>query len=85
MPQSEDRPKAKVILLKESGKYYTEELWEIPTKEEVLERGGNGGDSVGPFCMKYSKDFRRIGGIGPVYVEAQEPWGYPHLLVSNLD
>jgi hypothetical protein len=74
------RLKAKVILFKHSGKYYSEEEWEIPTKEEVIERGGMPGDSVGPFCMKYSKDYRHIGGDGPVLVITQEPWGYPHLL-----
>jgi hypothetical protein len=75
-----ERPKAKVILFKKGGKYYTEEEWEIPTREEVVERGGMGGDSVGPYCMKFSKDFRRIGGDGHVLVETQEPWGYPHLI-----
>lgn len=58
---------AKVILFKPSGKYYTEEKWEIPLI------------AWGPFDMVYSKDYRRIDN-GPVYVEAQEPWGYPHLL-----
>ena len=71
--------RAKVILFKESGKYYTCAEWKIPTVEEILERGGNWGDSIGPFCMKYSEDFRRVGGKGAVLVETQEPWGYPHL------
>ena len=31
----EDRPRAKVILFKPSGKYYTEEDWRIPTLEEA--------------------------------------------------
>lgn len=70
--------KAKVILFKESGKYYTEEEWEIPTEDEVLARFGNRGDSVIPYCMVYSLDAHTIG--GPVLVETQEPWGYPHLL-----
>lgn len=74
------RKKAKVILFKASGKYYTEEEWEIPTQEEVIERGGNPGDSVVPYCMQFSKDFRRIGGDGAVLIETQEPWGYPHLI-----
>lgn len=74
------RQKAKVILFKKGGKYYTEEEWEIPTPEEVLERGGMDGDSVGPYCMKFSKDFRRIGGDGHVLIVTQEPWGYPHLI-----
>lgn len=61
--------KAKVILFRETGKYYTEEEWEIPES------------AIGPHDMQYSKDFRRIDN-GPVLVETQEPWGYPHLLVS---
>lgn len=71
--------KARVILFKPSGKYYTEEEWEIPTREQVIQNGGMPGDSVGPYCMRHSKDFRRISG-GAVLVETQEPWGYPHLL-----
>lgn len=76
-----ERTRAKVLLFKPSGKFYLEEEWEVPTKEEVIERGGNAGDSVGPFCMKYSKDFRCIPD-GTVLVETQEPWGYPHLLFN---
>lgn len=60
-------PVAKVILFKDSGKYYTEEWWDIPA------------DAIGPHDMKRSKDFRRIGN-GAVLVEAQEPWGYPWLI-----
>ena len=56
----------KVILFKPSGKYYTEEEWRIPL------------DSIGPYDMDRSPDFRRIDG-GPVLVNAQEPWGFPHL------
>lgn len=59
--------KAKVVLFKRSGKYYTEEEWEVPERERYS-----------PTCMQYSPDFRRIDG-GPVLVETQEPWGYPHL------
>lgn len=59
--------KAKVILFKDSGKYYTEEYWDIPD------------DAIGPFDMMRSKDFRRIGG-GAVLVVSQEPWGYPWLV-----
>lgn len=70
--------KATVILFKPSGKYYTEEQWEVPLPDAVLEGGGNRGDSVTPFCMRFSTDFRRISG-GPVLVVTQEPWGYPHL------
>lgn len=72
------RQTALVTLFKPSGKYYTEERWEIPTSTEVVDRGGNRGDSMIPYCMMFSKDFRRIGG-GAVLVETQEPWGYPHL------
>lgn len=59
--------KAKVILFKSSGKYYTEEEWEIPE------------NAIVPYDMVRSTDFRRISG-GPVLIEAQEPWGYPHLI-----
>ena len=58
--------KATVILFKPSGKYYTVEEWAIPH------------DAIGPYDMLRSVDFRRIGG-GPVLVETQEPWGWPHL------
>lgn len=57
---------ARVILFKENGNLYTEEYWEIPDT------------AIGPHDMRYSKDFRRIGG-GAVLVDSQEPWGYPHL------
>jgi hypothetical protein len=59
---------AKVILFRQSGKYYTQESWRIPEK------------ALGPWDMIRSPDFRRIAD-GPVYVETQEPWGYPHLLI----
>ena len=59
--------KAKVILFKPSGKYYTEEYWEIPD------------GAIGPYDMEKSKDFRRIGG-GAVLVVTQEPWGFPWLV-----
>lgn len=58
--------KAKVILFKPSGKYYTEEEWEIPD------------GAIGPYDMERSPNFRRVSG-GPVLIETQEPWGYPHL------
>jgi hypothetical protein len=61
---------ARVILFKESGKYYTEEEWEIPEK------------AIGPYDMERSPDFRRIGN-GAVLVETQEPWGYPHLFPNE--
>jgi hypothetical protein len=57
---------ARVILFKDSGKYYTEEWWRIPD------------DAIGPWDMKRSENFRRIG-RGAVLVDTQEPWGYPHL------
>jgi hypothetical protein len=64
-------PKAKVVLFKPSGKYYTEEQWEIPE------------GSVGPWDMQLSRDFHRIAG-GSVLVEAQEPWEYPHLFPGGV-
>ncbi|MCP4223675.1 MAG: hypothetical protein GY773_10065 [Actinomycetia bacterium] len=65
--------KARVILFKESGKYYTEEDWTVP----------EGPESIGPHCMRHSPDFRRIGG-GAVLVDTQEPWGFPCLFNSVL-
>lgn len=70
---------ATVILFKPSGKYYTEEPWRIPTLDQVVAAGGNLGDSVIPYCMRFSPDFRTIDG-GAVLIETQEPWGYPHLI-----
>ena len=64
--------KAKVILFKRSGKYYTEEKWEIPE------------GAIGPYDMDRSRDFRRIDNGGPVLVVTQEPWGYPHLIMEKL-
>lgn len=58
--------KVKVILFKRSGKYYTEEEWEVPER------------AIGPWDMYTSIDFRRIDG-GAVLIESQEPWGFPHL------
>lgn len=63
--------KAKVTLFKDTGKYYTEEEWEIPS------------GAIGPWDMQFSKDFRRIGN-GPILVHTQEPWGYPFLLVKFI-
>lgn len=80
--------KATVILFKKSGKYYTEEEWEIPTAEELEEKQKDVPlpmrhyDFV-PSCMYLSKDFRRIGGDGAVLVVSQEPWGFPHLLTND--
>jgi len=71
--------KATVILFKPSGKYYTEERWEIPSREDAEARADYlPGDMLLPSVMWHSPDFRRIGG-GAVLVETQEPWGYPHL------
>jgi hypothetical protein len=58
--------RAKVILFKPSGKYYTEEEWTVPDP------------ALGPYDMAQSPDFRRISG-GAVLVVSQEPWGYPFL------
>lgn len=58
--------KTNVILFKPSGKYYTEKQWEIPE------------DAIGPFDMVNSPDFRRIDG-GPVLINDEVIWGYPHL------
>lgn len=63
--------RATVILFKEDGKYYTEEEWRIPE------------GAIVPSDMIRSPDFRRIGGVGHVLVDTQEPWGYPHLFVAG--
>lgn len=60
--------RAKVILFRQSGKYYTEEYWEIPD------------GAICPADMERSKDFQRID-EGAVLVPTQEPWGYPFLIV----
>lgn len=75
--------KAHVTLFKPGGKFYTEEEWEIPTVDQVTAAGGNIGDSMIPYCMRFSPDFRRISG-GPVLIDTQEPWGYPHLIPSQI-
>jgi hypothetical protein len=74
--------KATVILFKPSGKYYTEEEWEIPADVPNKITGGVRPVII-PNDMLHSKDFRRISG-GAVLVPAQEPWGYPHLFPSSL-
>jgi hypothetical protein len=79
-----ERQWATVVLFKPSGKYYTEEPWRIPTREEAQSHPDfMPGDMTGPFSMLYSPDFRRIGD-GAVLVETQEPWGYPHLFPAGL-
>lgn len=67
-----------VILFKPSGKFYTEEWWEIPDRVPSESRPGETRPVIGPSDMKHSRHFRRIGG-GAVLVESQEPWGFPHL------
>lgn len=75
--------KAKVILFKSNGNYYTEEEWEIP--EEVPDysrmRGYYTRMAIGPYDMVHSVDFRQIDN-GPVLVVTQEPWGYPQLIFN---
>lgn len=61
--------KARVILFKRSGRYYTETEWEVPA------------DAIGPWDMRRSPDFRP-GWI--VLVDTQEPWGYPHLFLPDV-
>jgi hypothetical protein len=62
--------RAKVLLFKPNGKYYTEEEWEVPE------------GALGPADMKKSPNFRRIDG-GPVLVES-DTWGFPALLVKYI-
>lgn len=69
--------RAKVILFKPSGKYYTEEEWRIPESVPNATHTRNR-PPILPADMEHSPDFRRIDG-GAVLVESQEPWGYPHL------
>jgi hypothetical protein len=76
------RSYAEVTLFRASGKYYTTDTWEIPTKEEILERGGQRGDVFYPGCMRYSKDARKIDG-GYALVDTQEPWGHPALIPAK--
>lgn len=71
---------AEVILFKPSGKYYTTDDWRIPTQVPNPKTGAPQ-KAIGPYCMEYSPDFRRIDG-GAVLVPDQEPWGYPHLFPS---
>ncbi len=60
----------RVILFKESGKYYTIDEWRIPD------------NAIGPYDMINSPDRRHID-KGPSLIEAQEPWGYPHLILYD--
>ena len=70
MESAAEDPTVSVILFRKSGKYYTEERWRIPEK------------AIGPYDMDRSPDFRRIDN-GPVLIESQEPWGFPHLFPSK--
>lgn len=72
--------RAKVVLFKASGKYYTEEDWRVPreVRDYSPQRGGFTREVIVPEDMRQSPDFRRIDG-GAVLVPSQEPWGYPHL------
>lgn len=65
IPASGD--KIQVILFKDSGKYYTEEEWEV-----------TGDTAIGPTVMAMSPNFRRIGN-GKVLVPSRY-WGFPQLL-----
>lgn len=60
-------PRAKAILFRATGEYHAEEMWRIP------------GRAVSPRDMERSPDFHRVYD-GAVLIEAQEPWGYPHLI-----
>lgn len=73
--------KVTVTLFKPNGKYYTAEEWEVPGT--VPREDGTGErETIGPFDMAHSPDFRRISG-GAVLVDSQEPWGYPHLFPAE--
>lgn len=63
---------AEVTLFKPGGKYYTTEEWRLPA------------EAIGPYDMDRSPDFRRIGG-GPVLIDTQEPWGFPHLFPAEVE
>lgn len=65
---------AKIITFRESGKYYTEEKWEIPKH------------AIGPYHMADSGDYELWRAAHPTWfalVPDQEPWGYPHLLAPD--
>jgi hypothetical protein len=77
--------RAKVILFRPSGKYYTEEEWRIPAEvhDYSHERGDYTREALLPADMRHSPDFHRIDG-GPVLIPEQEPWGFPHLLIQRV-
>lgn len=62
--------KARVVLFKPSGKWYTDGEWRIPK------------GAIGPWDMARSPDFRSIEG-GSVLV-TDEQWGYPYLLQRDI-
>lgn len=76
--------RVEVVLFKPSGKYYTTEFWEIPSRVRDTRDSGEEYTRpvIGPYDMLQSPDFRRIGG-GSVLVSSQEPWGYPALFPSE--
>lgn len=78
LPGRDERPRAKVSLFRISGKWYMDEEWRIPTEAEVLAGGGNRGDAVGPYCMRYSPDYKGTQWL--TLVHTQEPWGYAHII-----
>lgn len=73
--------KARVVLFQRSGKYYTEEEWQVPdtVPDYSHARGHYVREVLIPADMIHSPDFHRIDG-GPVLVHSAR-WGYPHLLV----
>jgi hypothetical protein len=77
--------KVKVMLFKPNGKYYGREEWEVPkeVKDKNDYRGEFTREVIGPYDMDQSPNFHRIDG-GPVLVETQEPWGYPHLFPKYI-
>lgn len=65
--------RARVVIFKDTGKYYTGEYWEIPE------------DAIGPYDMRMSPDARFIdeGRGWFALVATQEPWGFPYLLTDK--
>jgi hypothetical protein len=70
--------RAKVVLFKPHGRYYTVEEWRIPT---TVPEGSYTREVIGPYDMLHSPDFRRIDG-GAVLV-TDSVWGYPHLFPNG--
>lgn len=61
---------ATVLLFLPTGRFVGEESWSVPD------------GASGPWSMEQSVDFHRMSG-GPVLVETQEPWGFPHLSIAD--